>query len=90
MKLVKTDLYSKKERKFFKKHPDLLQKYSEILKKLENNPFEQSLKLHKLKGNLNELHACSLTYEYRIICTVLIKNDEIILINIGTHDDVYC
>ena len=89
MKLAKTDFYNKKERKFFKKHPDLIHKYGGILEKLENNPFEQSLKTHKLKGNLSDFYACSLTYEYRIVCTLLIQEDEITLVDIGTHDEMY-
>jgi mRNA-degrading endonuclease YafQ of YafQ-DinJ toxin-antitoxin module len=50
MKLAKTDFYAKKERKFFKKHPELIEKYGEILEILQVNPFENSLKTHKLKG----------------------------------------
>ena len=37
-----------------------------ILKKLKNNPFDESLKTHKLKGDLKEFYACSLDYQYRI------------------------
>ena len=89
MKLIKDDSYQRKERKFFKKHPDLLNKYIEVLTKLKNNPFDSSLKTHKLKGELSEFHSCSLTYEYRIICTFIIQNEIIVLVDIGTHDEVY-
>jgi len=89
MRLEKTNYYSKIEKKFFKKHQNLLSKYSLILKKLQNNPFDNSLKTHKLKGNLSEFYACSLNYEYRIVMIIEIIDDKIILINIGTHDDVY-
>jgi len=89
MNLAKTDFYSKKERKFFKKHPNLINKYGEILVQLESNPFEKSLKMHTLKGSLNDFHACSLTYEVRIVCIILIQDNEITLVDIGTHDEVY-
>ena len=89
MKLVKTSYYEKKQNKFFKKHPDLLKKYANVLKRLQQNPFDESLKTHKLKGELKELYACSLTYEYRIILTIKIVEDKIILVNIGSHDEVY-
>ncbi|MEI6708555.1 MAG: type II toxin-antitoxin system mRNA interferase toxin, RelE/StbE family [Methylococcales bacterium] len=89
MKLIKDESYQRKERKFFKKHADLLDKYNEVLNKLKNNPFEPSLKTHKLTGKLNEFYACSLTFEYRIVCSFIIQNDVIVLVDIGTHDDVY-
>ncbi len=89
MKLIRNEIYQRKERKFFKKHAHLLDKYAEILKKLKNNPFDPSLKTHKLKGEFSEFHACSLTYEYRIVCVIVIHDDVITLVDIGTHDDVY-
>ncbi|MCX6074000.1 MAG: type II toxin-antitoxin system YafQ family toxin [Campylobacterales bacterium] len=89
MQLVKEKSYPKREFKFFKKHPDLLEKYGIILKKLENDPFEPSLKLHKLQGNLEKFHAVRLTYEYRIVLILQIVDEQIVLVDIGTHDDVY-
>jgi len=84
-----TDTFDKKSVKFFKKHRDLVPKFKEVIEKLIEDPFDNSLKTHKLKGNLSDYHACSLTYQYRIILTIEIKDEEIILVNIGTHDDVY-
>ena len=89
MKLFKTKFYSKKEADFLKKHSNLLDKYKKVLKKLEGNPFDASLKTHKLKGDLKDFHACSITYEYRIVFILLIQDDEITLLDIGTHDEVY-
>lgn len=40
MKLAKTDFYAKKERKFFKKHSELIDKYGAILETLQTNPFD--------------------------------------------------
>jgi len=45
--------------------------------------------VHKLKGDLSKYHSCSLTYEYRIVLTLKIVDEEIILVNIGSHDEVY-
>ncbi|MGA9046099.1 type II toxin-antitoxin system YafQ family toxin [Sulfuricurvum sp.] len=89
MRLDKEKSYLKREVKFFKKHPDLLDKYGTLLKKLQNDPFEPSLKLHKLQGSLEKFHAVRLTYEYRIILILMIVDEQIILIDIGTHDEVY-
>ena len=89
MRLAKDKSYLKREIKFFKKHPDLLDKYGTVLKKLENDPIEPSLKLHKLQGAFAEFHAVRLTYEYRIVLVLQILDEQIILVDIGTHDDVY-
>ncbi len=89
MKLVKDDDYMRKERKFFKKRPHLVDKYGEVLEKVKIDPFDPSLKTHKLKGELSEFYSCILTYEYQIICVFLIQDETIILVNIGSHDEVY-
>lgn len=46
-----------------------------------------SLKLHKLKGPLNNYYAISIEYDLRLILEI--SNDKIILIDIGSHDEVY-
>ena len=89
MKLVKDENYQRKERKFFRKHVHLVDKYAEVLTKLKINPFDPSLKTHKLKGELKEFYSCSLTYEYRIICIFLIQDETIVLVDIGSHNEVY-
>jgi len=89
MKLIRDEHYQRKERKFFRKHPELLDKYSAVLKKLKVNPFEPSLKTHRLKGELSEFHACSLTHEYRIFFWFVIQGEVIYLVDIGSHDEVY-
>ncbi len=87
--IKQTDTFEKKSIKCFKKHRDLVPKFKKVINKLSNDPFENSLKTHKLKGNLSDFYACSLTYQYRIILTIEIRDEEVILVNIGTHDEVY-
>lgn len=84
-----TELFERTAQKFFKKHRNLLEKFAEIIKKLESDPFSPSLKMHKLKGELSKYYACRLTYEYRIVLTIIISDEEIILVDIGGHDEVY-
>lgn len=38
---------------------------------------------------LKDLPAISITYEYRIILTLEVTDSEIILLDIGSHDEVY-
>jgi addiction module RelE/StbE family toxin len=89
MRLVRDANYQRKERKFFKKYAHLLDKYQEVLTKLKDNPFDASLKIHKLKGELDDFYSCSLNYDYRIICVFLLQHETIVLVDIGNHDEVY-
>ncbi|MFC1615810.1 type II toxin-antitoxin system YafQ family toxin [Patescibacteria group bacterium] len=88
-KLVFTDSYEKKAKKFIKKHPELRDKYIKTLKFLQANPSHPALKLHKLTGKLSKLHSISINLSYRITIYFIIKKDTIIPIDIGTHDEVY-
>ncbi len=88
-KIIVTDSYLKKLKKFLKKHPNILERYIKTIEILEVNPHHPSLRLHKLQGRLCELHSISINVEYRVIIDFIIKNNEIIPVDIGTHDDVY-
>jgi mRNA-degrading endonuclease YafQ of YafQ-DinJ toxin-antitoxin module len=50
--LIKDDKFVKKAKKFFKRHPELKTKFRDIILTLSNDPFEPSLKTHKLKRKL--------------------------------------
>ena len=88
-KILFTESYNRRAKKFFKKHPDLIPKYSKTLKLLEANPFHPSLRLHKLHGRLSELYSVSINISYRISIYFMIENDVIVPVDIGSHDEVY-
>ncbi len=88
-KFIVTDEYKKRLKKFFKRHPEMLRRYAKAITILEIDPFHPSLRLHKLKGNLQEYHSVSINMEYRVVIEFIVKNNEIIPIDIGSHDDVY-
>ena len=56
---------------------------------LQADPFQPHLELHPLSGRLAGCHAVSLTHDYRITLTLWITEKEIILLDIGSHDEVY-
>jgi len=74
--------FVKSFRHFSKKHPDLIK-----------DPFAPQLETHKLKGKLAGSWACKVGYDLRIIFD-FIKSEEqrepdILLLEIGSHDEVY-
>jgi len=87
--LIFTDSYKKFAKRFAKKHPELAQPYRKTLMQLCDNPQHPSLRLHGLKGKLQGLHSVSINMNYRISLELMITDKEIILINVGSHDDVY-
>lgn len=80
-------------KRIVRKNPQLEDKILAVLELLENDPFANSLKSHKLRGQLDGLWACSVEYDCRIIYTFEQDSDSdneiILLIDIGSHDEVY-
>jgi mRNA-degrading endonuclease YafQ of YafQ-DinJ toxin-antitoxin module len=88
-KLIFTETYTKKEKKFLKKHPELISLYSKVLKLVELNVNHPSLRLHKLKGKLANLSSISINMTYRLTIYFIIDKDSIVPVDIGSHDEVY-
>ena len=86
--LVAPQQFQRQARKFLKKHPDLRPRLASILGDLQEDPFLPHLDLHPLSGKLAGCFSVSLTYQYRITLTLLIAEKEIILLDVGSHDEV--
>ncbi len=87
--LVWTDTFKRTAKKFLNRHRDLQETFSLVLHKLEQDPSDPELRLHPLAGRLAGKHAVRLTYSYRIVIRIEIVDGEIILLDVGSHDDVY-
>jgi addiction module RelE/StbE family toxin len=87
--LVWTAYFTRAAGKFTAQHPELRARFSAVLRDLENDPFQPHLKFHHLTGKLKGIQAVSLTHSYRITLTVMITEKEIVLLDIGSHDEVY-
>jgi len=87
--LIWTAGFARAAKKFADQHPELRSKFAAILRDLEADPFQPHLKYHYLTGKLKGIQAVSITLSYRITLTVLIADKEIVLIDVGSHDEVY-
>jgi len=87
--LVFTEQYNRRALRFIKRHPELRSQYLKTLQLLELNPSHPSLRLHALKGKLKPLQSVSINMSYRITLELLVTDKDIILVNIGSHEDVY-
>ncbi len=92
-KLVLSKSFAKSYRKFIAKKPPLIPLIDKALLKLEEDAFAPGLKTHKLSGNLYGYFACSCGYDCRIVFSIIqddkAKAEFILLIDIGTHEEVY-
>lgn len=70
-----------------RRRPDLKQKIEERLRLLATDPFEPILRTHKLKGQLSGSWSCTVEYDCRIVFDFV--EEDILLIDIGSHDEVY-
>jgi mRNA-degrading endonuclease YafQ of YafQ-DinJ toxin-antitoxin module len=87
--LVTTQHFERRARKFLRKHPDLRQALRDTLDDLSQDPFQPKLKLHLLSGNLAGVQAVRLTHSFRLTLQVRLAEREVVLLDIGAHDEVY-
>lgn len=91
--LVLTPKFKRAFRKFAKRNYKLQKSIEKTLEQMEHEVFASHLGTHKLSGELFGLWACSCGYDCRIIFAI--EKDEqsgeevILLLDIGTHDEVY-
>lgn len=80
-------------RKFVKRNPQLQTQIESTLNQMQIDVFVPQLGTHKLSGNLSGLRACSCGYDCRIVFSIekdkTTDREVIILLDIGTHDEVY-
>ena len=87
-RLIYPESYIKRARKFLNKHPEIHSQYGKTLELLELNPYHPSLRLHSLQGRISGLSSVSINISYRVVLELIIEGDEILLVNIGKHDQV--
>jgi len=75
-------------KKWRKKHPDLIKTFEDRILLFTKDPYHPFLKTHSLSGNLKDYWSINITYQYRLIFKFLSQN-KALLIDIGTHDEVY-
>ena len=91
-RLVWSNTFKRAFRRTVRKRPMLRDDLEVTLTSLADNPFAPQLATHKLKGELAGSWACSAGYDVSVIFQFVKgvgKEDDIFLIELGTHDEVY-
>ncbi|MHC5773773.1 type II toxin-antitoxin system RelE/ParE family toxin [Nostoc sp.] len=91
--LVLTPKFKRAFRKFVKRNAELQQRIEDTLLEMEADVFAPALGTHKLSGKLDGLQSCSCGYDCRVVFSIELdaetNSEAIVLLDIGTHDEVY-
>lgn len=92
-RLVYTPQFLRSYRKFIRRNRILQARIEDTFRLMERDVFAPSLGTHKLSGEFMRLRACSCGYDCRIVFRIEADDETelevILLIDIGTHDEVY-
>jgi len=84
--------FSSSFRRAFKKrikgNIDLEARFWQKVEQFTIDPFDQSLKTHKLSGKLKELWSFSVEYDDRVLF-YFTEDGNAVFVDIGSHDEVY-
>ncbi|MCT7983974.1 type II toxin-antitoxin system mRNA interferase toxin, RelE/StbE family [Laspinema sp. A4] len=75
-------------KKKIKSTPDLEARFWQKLELFIIDPFEPSLKTHKLSVKLKELWSFSVEYDERVLF-YFTEDERAVFVDIGSHDEVY-
>lgn len=91
--LIWSNTFIRAFRRLIRRSPESHQEIEVTLNLLVQDPFSPQLKTHKLKGKLQGSWACSVHQDLRVVFDFIKaekgEKDEIFLIEIGSHDEVY-
>ena len=84
LKIIRPESYIKRERRFFKRHPEPIKQHAKALKLLSLDPKHPSLRLHAIKSK--SCHSISINMQYRVLLTLKWLDDgQVVLIDVGDH-----
>lgn len=89
IKLVWDPAFKRSYKKRISNDVLLKKKFWDALGLFEKNPFDARLKTHKLTGKLDGSWAFSITYDGRVVFKFYDNYKTVLLIDIGSHDEVY-
>ncbi|HFC97381.1 MAG TPA: type II toxin-antitoxin system mRNA interferase toxin, RelE/StbE family [Thermosulfurimonas dismutans] len=88
MKIGFSSSFKRAFKKKIKSRKDLETKFWQKVEIFMKDPFDRSLRTHKLSGKLKDLWSFSLEYDLRVIF-YFAEKDKVVFVDIGKHDEVY-
>ncbi|MBE9064278.1 type II toxin-antitoxin system mRNA interferase toxin, RelE/StbE family [cf. Phormidesmis sp. LEGE 11477] len=89
--LIFTSSFKRAFKRLVRRRPNIETRIENRLRLLVDDPFTPTLQTHRLKGKLVGSWACSVEYDCRIVFSFVedSETNDILLIDIGSHDEVY-
>jgi len=90
--LVWSTTFARAFKRLARRAPELRDRVEHTLEQLAQDPFYPTLHTHKLKGELAGTWACTVDYDNRVLFEFTQNEsgeEEILLLTVGTHDEVY-
>jgi mRNA-degrading endonuclease YafQ of YafQ-DinJ toxin-antitoxin module len=91
--LVLTPRFERAFRRLIGKNPALQSPIETALRRMAVDVNDPRLKTHHLSGQLKGLHACSVSYDCRIVFSrqkhLKTGAEVLLLVNLGSHEEVY-
>ena len=89
--LLRSPAFGRDLRRWLKSHADTAASIAATLQQLSEDAAHPSLLTHKLRGPLAGCWACSAGYDLRVVFEYTQQEGEeaILLLALGTHDEVY-
>ncbi|MCE2887569.1 MAG: type II toxin-antitoxin system mRNA interferase toxin, RelE/StbE family [Pseudanabaena sp. 42896M_M3] len=75
-------------RKRIKGNTDLQTRFWQKIEQFQQDPFQPTLRTHKLSGKMKNTWSFSIEYDARVIF-YFTDDGKAVFIDIGTHDEVY-
>jgi|Deesub1362A_J573_1020465.scaffolds.fasta_scaffold00424_33 addiction module RelE/StbE family toxin len=75
-------------KKRIKGHKEIEEKFWQKVEIFMKDPFDRSLRTHKLSGKLQGLWSFSIEHDLRVVFYFAEEN-RVIFVDIGKHDEVY-
>ncbi|WP_041620040.1 type II toxin-antitoxin system RelE/ParE family toxin [Stanieria cyanosphaera] len=88
MKVSFSSSFKRSFKKRIKSNSELEARFWQKLARFTVNPFDQSLKTHKLSGKLQELWSFTIDYDARVLF-YFTEEGNAVFVDIGSHDQVY-
>lgn len=87
-KIVFTSFFHRAFKKIISANPKLEEVIRQKFEVFQQNPFDPTLRNHKLSGELKAYRSFSITRDIRVIFRFT-NEGEALFIDMGRHDDVY-
>jgi mRNA-degrading endonuclease YafQ of YafQ-DinJ toxin-antitoxin module len=88
MEVTFSSSFKRTFKKRIKGNSDLEIKFWQKLEQFTIDPFDSSLKTHKLSGKLKEFWSFSVDYDERVLF-YFTEDGKVVLVDFGNHEQVY-